>query len=48
MRQKKDPRILQTNGPSTSKFLLITAAVLLSLLPSARAQQEEEQKGIDQ
>ena len=48
MREKKNRRSLQMNGPSASKFLLMAVALLVSLPPAARAQQEEEQKGIDQ
>ena len=48
MREKKKPRSLQMNGPSALKFLLMAAALLASLPPAGRAQQEEEQKGIDQ
>src|SRR5580765_971627 len=52
MRQGKNPRSLQSDQPISSRRLLIDCRIallfLFVLLPGARAQQPEEQKGIDQ
>jgi len=48
MRETMNPRNLQMNKPPASRAILVAAALFIFLLPAARAQQEEEQKGIDQ
>src|SRR5260370_24315325 len=48
MRNTKEDQIFQITGPRLSKRLLVAAALSLCLLPMARAQQPEEQKGVDQ
>lgn len=48
MREMKSTREIHMNGPRPSQCLLMTAALLVFLLPAARAQQDEEQKGVDQ
>ena len=48
MREGNNARSLQLSDPRRPQYLLIATAVLLLVLPGARAQQQEEQKGIDQ
>src|ERR1700674_128372 len=48
MRELNSKPEFQMSGSKTSKCLLFAAALLLFLLPAARAQQDEVQKGIDQ
>ena len=48
MRETMNPRNLQMNKPPASRAILVAAALFIFLLPAARAQQEEEQKGIEQ
>ncbi len=48
MRHTKNDQISQVGGPRVSRRLLAAVALFLSLLPVARAQQAEEQKGVDQ
>ena len=48
MRETKSTREIHRSAPKLSKCIVMTAALLAFLLPAAQAQQEEEQKGIEQ
>jgi hypothetical protein len=48
MRDLNRTREFPMSGSKTSRCPLLAAALLLFLLPAARAQQDEEQKGVDQ
>ena len=48
MRNTKNDQIVQVAGPRVSKRFLAAAAIFLCLVPVARAQQAEEQKGVDE
>jgi hypothetical protein len=48
MREEKNARSLPLNEGRWLKCFLIASAVALFVVPAARAQQEEEQKGLDQ
>jgi len=48
MQNATKDRVFQVRGPQVSKSLLAAAALFLILATVARAQQAEEQKGVDQ
>jgi hypothetical protein len=48
MRERENAQGLQLNDRRGWKRLLIPAMLFLCLLPAARAQRQEEQKGVDQ